>query len=237
MNYFLAPALGDNGLRGEVNKRYPNRDKSSDGWIGDASHAASVSDHNPCWSCSGRLNGIVRAIDIDISPDGRADKDIRADVLKATIGDERVWYVISNGIIYSRTYGFAARKYTGSNGHYAHVHVSLRHNVAEFDTSPWFETQRPLPRKTIDLSVVREQMLIAMGESKGKPEYRHSVRFLQLALNKKRNEELVADGIAGDATLNAWGRFEGNTDRGRPRIPDIDSVARLVRDTRLDWKR
>lgn len=137
MSYFLAPALVK--FRDEVNARFPNRDKASDGWIGDPSHAARVSDHNPDWRASGRSYGIVRAIDIDISPDGRPDVDLRKVILNAAIGDDRVWYVISNGVIYSRTYGWTPRRYTGSNPHYAHVHISLRHDEAgNFDTGSWF---------------------------------------------------------------------------------------------------
>lgn len=148
MSFFLAPALVT--LRDEVNARFPNRDKASDGWIGDASHQARPSDHNPCWSCSGRSHGIVRALDIDISPDGRPNVDLRKRLLKVLIGDPRVWYVISNGIIYSRTHGWAARKYTGSNPHFAHVHVSLNgangvDSSNNFDTSPWFPKHKKKP--------------------------------------------------------------------------------------------
>ena len=68
------------------------------------------------------------------------------DLLTATIGDARVWYVIWNGKLYSRTYGWAPRVYKGTNPHDHHVHTSLRgmdgitaayaHQLA-FDTSPW----------------------------------------------------------------------------------------------------
>ena len=54
-------------LRDQVNKRWPNRDKASDGWIGDAAHAA-----RDGWGTNGRgsyhnpdPNGIVHAIDLD----------------------------------------------------------------------------------------------------------------------------------------------------------------------------
>jgi hypothetical protein len=148
MSYFLAPALVK--LRAEVDKRFPNRDKASDGWIGDASHQAAKSDHNPCWSCSGRANGIVRAVDIDISPDGRPNVDLRRRLLKVVVGDPRVWYVISNGIIYSRTYNWVPRRYTGANGHWEHVHVSLNgangvNPDGNFDTSDWFPEPKPEP--------------------------------------------------------------------------------------------
>lgn len=124
--YHLAPALV--GLRNEINVAHPERDKSSDGWIGDASHQASKSDHNPDYDSG----GVVRAIDID--KDG-----IDADALVAKlIKDPRVNYVIWNGYIWSRKYNFQKRKYNGSNPHKSHVHTSLRHGSSfEKDTKSW----------------------------------------------------------------------------------------------------
>jgi hypothetical protein len=46
-------------LRDQIDTWYPDRRSTSDGWIGDARHSASKSDHNPDKS------GVVRAIDID----------------------------------------------------------------------------------------------------------------------------------------------------------------------------
>jgi peptidoglycan hydrolase-like protein with peptidoglycan-binding domain len=57
MSWRVAGALLE--LRSEIDTRWPNRDRSSDGSIGDASHAASKSDHNP------NPAGVVRAIDVD----------------------------------------------------------------------------------------------------------------------------------------------------------------------------
>lgn len=124
--YFLAPSLVR--FRESVNKAYPKRDKSSDGWIGDASHAARASEHNPCWTCSGYQYGIVRAIDVDI--DDNTVHDLRKEILNSTIGHRAVWYVISNGVIYSRTYDWAARRYTGTNQHLKHVHISIQRTEA-----------------------------------------------------------------------------------------------------------
>lgn len=146
-DWFVAPALEQ--LRDDVNEAFPNRDKASDGAVGDTSHAARKSDHNPDYDAPGRSRGIVRAIDIDISPDGRADADLRTMVLQAAIGDPRVWYVISNGIIYSRTSSWVPRAYTGSNPHDKHVHVSLNGangvpgDPGNFDRSPWLVTPDP----------------------------------------------------------------------------------------------
>lgn len=125
--YFLAPSLVT--FRDSVNEQFPKRDKSTDGWLGDASHQARVSEHNPCWTCTGYQRGIVRATDTDID-DNDADRILAQEILNSTIGHPAVWYVIHKGIIYSRTYGWRARKYTGSSPHTGHVHVSINKNEA-----------------------------------------------------------------------------------------------------------
>ncbi len=123
-SYHLAPSLKT--LRDEINSRWPGRDKTSDGWIGDASHSARASDHNP----NGRRS--VNAIDVDrdgIDPYALRDLAIR---------DPRVNYVIFEGKIYSRVRGFKAAPYRGPNRHDKHVHVSiLQSRAAEQDTRPW----------------------------------------------------------------------------------------------------
>ena len=123
--HFVAPSL--NALLASVNSNFPNRDKRPDGALGDASHAARPSEHNPCWSCTGYQYGIIRARDFDID-DNDAGRDLRRELLASCIGHPAVWYVISNGIIYSRTFNWAARKYNGPNPHTGHVHVSINKN-------------------------------------------------------------------------------------------------------------
>lgn len=129
MSAYLAPSLVR--LRNEINLAFPHRDKRSDGWLGDAAHASRVSDHNP------DSRGIVHAIDVDVD-DGDPNKDLRTRLIAQAIRHPSTHYVISNGKIYSREYGFRARVYTGTNGHYHHVHVSiLRTRTAETSTRPW----------------------------------------------------------------------------------------------------
>lgn len=121
--YYLAPSLAQ--LRTQINERWPDRDKGSDGWIGDAAHSARKSDHNPDYSAA----GIVRALDID--KDG-----INVDaVVTAAINDARVAYVIWNRRIYIRGVGW--QRYTGSNPHTQHVHVSIRHTAAAAKKGAW----------------------------------------------------------------------------------------------------
>ncbi len=132
---FVAPSLAT--LRRELNARWPNRDRRSDGAVGDTAHAARVSDHNPDWTARGQRAGIVRAIDVD--KDGISVPDL----LVATIGDRRVEYVIWDRRIWRRKTGWENERYldvnpAASNLHTEHVHISGRHTeTAEFDTSEW----------------------------------------------------------------------------------------------------
>lgn len=120
-------------LRNELNADNPDRDKRSDGWIGDASHAARKSDHNPDWE----HNGIVIAFDID--NDG-VDVD---KLIALLIKDHRVHYVIWNRHIWSREHNFVKRAYTGKSPHTEHVHVSFLLEFAN-DGAP-FGYYKPKP--------------------------------------------------------------------------------------------
>lgn len=129
MTAYLAHSLV--ALRNEINAAFPHRDKSSDGWIGDAAHSARISDHNPDPHSS--PPECVDAIDVDVD-DGDPTKDLRTRLIARAIAHPSTHYIISNGKIYSREYGFRARVYTGTNGHYHHVHVSILKTEAARDS-------------------------------------------------------------------------------------------------------
>ena len=110
-------------LRLQVDDSYSDRDRSSDGWVGDLRHTSRPSDHNP------DAEGIVRAIDIDRDLSGKAKPDLMPDLADqirlAARTDKRIAYVIFNGKIASARLGFRWRKYTGSNPHNHHCHISF----------------------------------------------------------------------------------------------------------------
>lgn len=131
-------------LRDQLNAKFPDRDKKSDGWIGDAAHSERASDHNP------DKRGWVHAIDIDENfGHGRWRNGRNAQALADQIlayarsglpGCDRVKYVVYENAIASGTYKstwFRWRK--GNWGHEAHVHVSFTAS-AEKDGQLW-----PLP--------------------------------------------------------------------------------------------
>ena len=110
-------------LRSEINAKYSNRDKRSDGWIGDTAHNARKSDHNP------DKQGWVRAIDIDSDLVKGSSKEswLLAEQIKtiALKGDKRISYVIHQHRIASPLKNWAWRVYKGSNPHVSHIHISF----------------------------------------------------------------------------------------------------------------
>jgi hypothetical protein len=134
-------------LRTEFNRLAPSRDKASDGSIGDAAHAQESSDHNPDetgntpYEDADNINE-VHAIDVDddLRKSGWAmDKCLEIIITRHRTGrDSRLQNVIYNRRIWSRSWGWTARAYTGANAHTEHAHFSSRYTTAqESDTRPW----------------------------------------------------------------------------------------------------
>ncbi|HEV2763746.1 MAG TPA: hypothetical protein VGV38_12265 [Pyrinomonadaceae bacterium] len=123
-------------LREQVNARHPGRSKVSDGTIGDAAHASRSSDHNP-WVRDGG-NGVVTGMDITHDPAHGCDCNVLAEAIR-TGGDARVKYVIWNRQIANPAIqGGAWRPYGGKNPHNHHVHISVKPEKANYDsTAPW----------------------------------------------------------------------------------------------------
>ena len=111
-------------MRLQVDDAFGNRQRSSDGWLGDTRHSSRTSDHNP------DANGIVRAIDISRNLSGAKEPDLMPDLadqirLCAKRGDKRIAYVIFNGKISSAKSLWRWRAYKGINPHTKHCHVSF----------------------------------------------------------------------------------------------------------------
>ena len=111
-------------FREQVNECFPNRKRTSDGWIGDARHSARVSQHNP------NERGEVCAIDIDarLSDQEGISFDLADQIRQAAKKDKRILYVIHAGKIASARSLWKFRKYTGINPHHKHIHISFKPN-------------------------------------------------------------------------------------------------------------
>jgi len=143
MGFRVAKSL--NTLLAQVDARAPNRDKSSDGTIGDQHHQARNSDHNP------NAAGVVTAMDITNDPAHGADSGAIAEMLRLA-RDPRIKYVISNRRIFSSQKSpWQWRPYTGINAHTKHVHISVSADPALYDaTDPWTLENLAVTRPQLD---------------------------------------------------------------------------------------
>lgn len=113
-------------LFAQVNATWPNRDKASDGVVGDAAHQDRESDHNP------DANGWVHAQDIDDDLRGNpGDADKLADQLLEYArtkqpGSERLKNIVYKDRVASGTYPdkFWVWRYNEALEHFSHIHVS-----------------------------------------------------------------------------------------------------------------
>ncbi len=208
-------------LRNEVNVKFPRRNKSSDGSIGDAAHASRSSDHNP-WIADPPGPNVVSAIDITHDPKSGCDSYALAEFLRQK-KDKRIKYVISNGKIFAGADGpnpWVWRKYSGSNKHDHHVHISVEDRKSLYDnTSPWglfgsdempeHEEEHPDPapdtirRGDIGDDVRRLQTILGIAvDGDFGPKTEAAVRRYQSM------QGLHADGVVGPATWRALGEIK-----------------------------
>jgi hypothetical protein len=104
----------------------PKRKKASDGLLPSAAHKkqSPTSDHN---------TGLA----VDLTHDPKQGIDC-AEIFQKLKEDKRVKYLIFKGKIWSKERAKEGdRKYTGSNQHNSHLHISINDGMGK-DTSPWF---------------------------------------------------------------------------------------------------
>jgi hypothetical protein len=132
--YLMKPRLSNAlvQLREQFDDSFPKRDRKSDGWLGDARHSATISDHNP------DANGWVRALDVDADLDRNPESmaKIVNQIRKRARKDGRLNYIIFNGRIASRKSLWVWTKYRGINPHRTHAHFSAL-PTADRDNKFW----------------------------------------------------------------------------------------------------
>lgn len=124
-------------FRDQMNEFFPNRDKTSDGTIGDYAHSQEKSGHNPDdtsqhnaeWDSDSDSKSEVRAIDIDSNT---RDPDVSMeDIFQHLIALGKsqgskfpVRYIIYNRRIARASGGWKVEAYTGTSAHTEHIHLS-----------------------------------------------------------------------------------------------------------------
>ncbi|PYT00975.1 MAG: hypothetical protein DMF63_04740 [Acidobacteria bacterium] len=214
MSWRLAKCLIQ--LRDEINKTFPERDKASDGSVGDLHHLPRKSDHNP------NANGVVTAIDVDRDlNDGHDGRELVSALVASR--DPRIKYIIFERQISVTGIVTKWNPYHGPNAHNHHVHISVSADPALYDSAaPWAlkfkqngnapqAPRTPLPslyKRGSRGDGVRELQRVLMERGyipKGKidgvfgPKTEIAVRQFQSA------HKLNPDGMAGTVTLKALG--------------------------------
>lgn len=188
-------------LRAEFDRTYPGRDTDSDGWIGDARHARSESDHNP----DGR--GLVHGLDVDAdlgaADPAAMDRQVAHQVDRhATGADDRLTYVIwcprsgprkGKPTIWSARRGWRPKDYTGTNRHDKHAHFSATDDPKREDSTRAWHVEDIVLTKD-DENKIREivaEELEKFGGADGDPGPRIYSRDGLNAVVERRTDDII----------------------------------------------
>ena len=179
----LAPAIEQ--FKKQLNAMFPNRDRVSDGFLGDLAHSKRKSSHNP------DKFGFVRAMDVTHNPEKGIDGNLLLNALLSA-KDSRIWYIIFNRKIYNRKNNFKPEVYTGENAHKHHLHLSVADDPNIYnDASDWnLSFGQPQATQTASPTISTTFTELKKG-SKGE-----AVKKLQTILHQKGF--LGASGIDSD---------------------------------------
>lgn len=180
-------------LRSQVDALWPNRDRRSDGEIGDLAHSKRKSDHNPnaagvvtAWDCDRELGG---------QPEGSNDGPTVA-ILVAKLQasrDPRIKYLIWNGQITVKGDISKWKPYHGLNAHKHHMHISVSSDPKLYDDdSDW----------NLDATAPLSQPAEPSTHMLTKGMKGDEVKTLQHAL------KIIEDGVFGPATEKAVQAFQ-----------------------------
>lgn len=123
----------------------PGRGKASDGTIGDVTHQAETSGHNPddTPGVSAERSDPdsipeVRAGDVtsDLRVPGLTMYQVVRNVLFTPRDRDRLIYIICDGWIWRKANGWSREKYSGSDQHFGHAHFS-GDPASDEDGAPW----------------------------------------------------------------------------------------------------
>lgn len=172
-NWELVPCLGQ--LGSELNQIAPNRDRTTDGTIGNAAHQLSVSDHNddevgrvPIRDADNKHE--VHAIDLDADlrePNLTMEMVVQHVIARCRSGEEkRLRYVIYNKRIWEASNGWKQRSYTGDSPHTAHAHFSASYETKlEASIASWRLEDIPVALTEADKKWLKAEIKAGTSEA------------------------------------------------------------------------
>lgn len=203
-------------LLAQINERWPDRSKDSDGGIGNAEHASRSSDHNP-WVKDGKM-GVVTARDFTHDPRHGCDSYVLAQALLDS-RDPRIKYVISNRRIAAGSRGpspWRWRPYSGKNPHDHHCHVSVVDDKSLYDDEADWNLDGVATAKPTPAAKQPAALPPLLRRGMRSEDVRHAQQLLRIKADGKFGEEteaavrayqarrkLEADGVVGPQTWKA----------------------------------
>jgi hypothetical protein len=124
MKWWLSKSAAQ--IREQIDDSFVDRDRTSDGTVGDLRHQMRASSHNP-----DPKTGVVRGIDIDRDLMGKKKPDLMPDLADQirlyakSDPAKRIEYIIFDSKIASAKKAWAWRPYDGINKHNHHCHISF----------------------------------------------------------------------------------------------------------------
>lgn len=203
MNWYFCKA-GEQ-LRKQVDELWPGRDRTSDGTIGDTSHSARKSDHNP------NAAGAVTAWDCDLDLSQTEKVGTLVASLQAS-RDPRLKYLIFNAQITTKGDITQWQPYHGTNAHRHHAHISFASDPALYDGDRTWDLSGSLPLPAVPLTRIilkfgdAGPLVVALQNALGILADGDFGKETKAALMKyQSSHNLTVDGKAGDTTRRDLG--------------------------------
>lgn len=201
--WVLIPCLRQ--LFAEFNEIAPERDKASDGAVGDTAHQSSTSDHNPDETGSVPIHDVDRTNEvhaIDVDADLRESDLTMERVVQFLLGrcrsgsEKRLRYIIFNRRIWSASSDWVRKTYAGASPHTEHAHFSASYESKhEASMASWY----------------LEDIPVAMTQAD-----RQFVKYQNDAL--RSSLESFIEARVGDAVVRWYGEGAGDPANSNPRV-------------------
>lgn len=236
-SWVLIPAL--KSLFEAFDRIAPNRDKASDGAVGDTAHSQTSSDHNPDETGNVPIHDAdkineVHAIDVDNNlneSDLTMEKVVQFLLSRCRSGAEkRLRYIIYNKRIWSASSGWVQKTYTGKSPHTEHAHFSGSYTTSlEASTASWHLEDIPVSMTAADKEWFSKEIRAVVDDRM--TSYAKAVNeTFRFDWSKLPGSEYKRN--LGDLVGDPWFAVMAGTTRGGDPLPEAGVFGQLLNEIR-----